>query len=225
MKEGKKTTNAVDILHRRYIGDDTERKASLQAERVNAEVARMIYELREEAGMKQKELAALIGTTQSVISRLENSDYDGHSLSMLSKIAKALNRKLSISMTDGDKGSDVRRFVFQEVVRGLRKDKKLSVDKFAKKSGIDKADVIDMERNPNYKPSPIDIHNLSKFYNIPHRKLAILAGATDEMPSGMEEEASRFAAQSESFSKLTDEERRTLDKFVSFLRSEDLDND
>ena len=223
MKEGKKTTNAVDILHRRYIGDDAERKASLQAERVNAEVARMIYELRKEAGMKQKELAELIGTTQSVISRLENSDYDGHSLSMLSKIAKALNRKLSISITDGDKGSDVRRFVFQEVVRGLRKDKKLSVDKFAKKSGIDKADVIDMERNPNYKPSPIDIHNLSKFYNIPHRKLAILAGATKEMPPGMEEEASRFAAQSESFSKLTDEERRTLDKFVSFLRSEDME--
>ncbi len=221
MKREKRTTNAVDILHRRYIGDDAERKASLQAERVNVEVARMICDLRKEADMKQKELAELIGTTQSVISRLENADYDGHSLSMLSKIAKALNRKLSVSMLDGDKGSDLRRFVFQEVVRGLRKGKRLNIDRFVKESGIDRADVIDMERNPNYKPSPLDIHNLSKFYKISHQKLAILAGAIKEMPPGMEVEASRFAAQSESFSKLTDEERRTLDTFVKFLRSED----
>ena len=222
MKERKrKTTNAVEILHRRYIGDDAERKASLQAERVNAEVARMIYELRKEAGMKQKELADLIGTTQSVISRLENADYDGHSLSMLSKIAKALNRKLSVSMTGEEKDSNIRRFVFQEVIKGLRKEKMLSVDKFAQKSGIDRTDVIDMERNPDYKPSPFDLHNLSKFYKIPSSKLAVLAGAIKKMPPEMEVEASRFAAQSESFSKLTDEERRTLDEFVKFLRSED----
>mgnify|MGYP007050179535 CR=1 FL=1 len=41
------------------------------------------------------------------------------------------------------------------------------------------------------------------------------------MPPGVEEEALRFAAQSESFSKLTDEERKTLDEFLKFLRSED----
>ncbi len=33
LKKKKKTTDAVDILHKRYIGDDPERKASLQAER------------------------------------------------------------------------------------------------------------------------------------------------------------------------------------------------
>jgi len=220
-KRERKTTNAVDILHRRYITDDAERKASLQAERVNAEVARMIYELRKEAGMKQKEFADLIGTTQSVISRLENADYNGHSLSMLSKIAKALNRKLSVSMLDGIKESGTLQFVFQEVIRGLRKDKGLGIDKFAEKSGIDRADVIAIERNPGYKPSPLALHKLSKFYKIPQRKLAVLAGAIKEMPRAMEAEASRFAAQSESFSKLTNEERHTLDEFVKFLRAED----
>ena len=64
MKKEKRKVDAVSILHRRYIGDDAERKASLQEERVNGEVARMIYELRNEAGLKQKELAELIGTTQ-----------------------------------------------------------------------------------------------------------------------------------------------------------------
>jgi transcriptional regulator with XRE-family HTH domain len=44
--------------------------------------------------MTQKELAARVGTTPSVISRLENDDYDGHSLAMLRRVAAALNRRV-----------------------------------------------------------------------------------------------------------------------------------
>ena len=88
MGKSNRKTDAVEILHRRYIGDDAKRKASLQAEHVNAEVAQTIYELRKEASLTQKELAELVGTTQSVISRLEDADYDGHSLSMLNRIAR-----------------------------------------------------------------------------------------------------------------------------------------
>jgi hypothetical protein len=47
----------------------------------------------------------------------------------------------------------------------------------------------------------------------------MLAGVIKEVPEGVREVASRFAAQSESFSKLTNEEKRTLDEFVKFLRS------
>lgn len=220
MKKERGTTDAVSILHRRYIGDDADRKVSLQEERVNAEVAQMIYELRNEAGLKQKELAELIGTTQSVISRLEDADYDGHSLSMLNRIAKALNKELKILMSFKDNETKTIRFAFQEMARGLRKYKGLGIDKFAEKSGIDKADVIALERHLNYMPSPLVIHKLSKFYDIPQKKLAFLAGAIKDMPPEMEVEASRFAAQSESFSKLTDEERKTLDEFVKFLRTD-----
>lgn len=219
-EKGRKTTNAVAILHRRYVGDDAERKASIQEERANVEIARMIYELRKEAGMNQKDLGELIGTTQSVISRLEDADYSGHSLSMLSKIAKALNRKLKVSMINNkDKEGGGSHYVFQEVIRNLRKEKGLGVDKFAKKVGLEKDDIISIERNPAYKPSPIAIHKLSKFYKIPTHKLAALAGAIKEMPPEMKHEVSRFAAQSESFSKLTDEERHALDEFVKFLRA------
>jgi transcriptional regulator with XRE-family HTH domain len=221
MKKEKKKVDAVRILHRRYIGDDAERKASLQVERVNNEVAQMIYELRNEVGLTQKDLAELIGTTQSVISRLEDADYNGHSLSMLSKIAKALNQTLKLTMTDKGKENEKIRFVFQEVTRGLRKQKGLGIDQFVKKSGIDRGDVIAMERHPGYKPSPLVIHRLSKFYDIPQKKLAVLAGAFKDLPPDIEAEASRFAAQSDSFAKLTEEERKTLDEFVKFLRSED----
>lgn len=98
MNKTRKTSNAVRILHHRYVGEDVQRKASLEQERVNAEVARTIYELREQAGLSQKELAERVDTTQSVISRLEDSDYEGHSLSMLSRIAKALNRQIQVVM-------------------------------------------------------------------------------------------------------------------------------
>ncbi len=98
MKKPKKTSDAVNILHRRYIGDDAERKKSLKEERINAGVARKIHDLRKEAGLSQKELAEKIGTTQSVISRLEDADYEGHSLKTLSRIAQALNLHITIQM-------------------------------------------------------------------------------------------------------------------------------
>ena len=88
----KKTVKAVKILHDRYVGDDHERKASLEEERLSAQVAKAIYQMRIDAGLTQRQLADLIGTTQSVISRLENADYEGHSLSMVTRIAEALER-------------------------------------------------------------------------------------------------------------------------------------
>ena len=94
----KKTYKAAKILRDRYIGDDPGRKASLQAERLNAQVARTIFQMRAESGMTQKQLADLIGTTQSVISRLEDANYEGHSLSMVSRIAEALERKLKVQL-------------------------------------------------------------------------------------------------------------------------------
>jgi ribosome-binding protein aMBF1 (putative translation factor) len=95
----RKTTSAVAILHQRYMKDDPARKAALEAARVQAEVARTIYRLRTEAGMTQQQLAKPVGTTQSVISRLEDEEYEGHSLTMLSRIASALNRRVRVLVT------------------------------------------------------------------------------------------------------------------------------
>ena len=94
----KKTYKAAKILRDRYIGDDPGRKASLEAERLNAQVARTIFQMRAESGMTQKQLADLIGTTQSVISRLEDADYEGHSIAMVTKIAEALERKVRVQL-------------------------------------------------------------------------------------------------------------------------------
>jgi ribosome-binding protein aMBF1 (putative translation factor) len=102
MTEKEKISDAAEVLRNRYVEDDPERKASVEAERVNAQVARMIHDLRTDAGLTQKELAELVDTTQSAISRLEDADYEGHSLSMLSRIAEALKQKMTVVMTAKD---------------------------------------------------------------------------------------------------------------------------
>jgi ribosome-binding protein aMBF1 (putative translation factor) len=92
----KKTTDAVEIM-KDMIGDDPQLHDWYNEATLNAHVAQLIYDARTEAGLSQKELAEMIGTTQSVISRLEDADYEGHSLSMLSRIATALNREVKIA--------------------------------------------------------------------------------------------------------------------------------
>jgi len=95
-KNKKSTSDAVEILHRRYYHGKAERIAQLEEARTEDELARKIYELRKQAGLTQARLAKMIGTTESVISRLEDSDYTGHSLTMLKRIAEAVDKRVEI---------------------------------------------------------------------------------------------------------------------------------
>jgi transcriptional regulator with XRE-family HTH domain len=219
MSNTKKTSNAVRILHRRYVGEDFQRKAALEQERVNAEVARAIYELREQAGLSQKELADRVETTQSVISRLEDADYEGHSLSMLNRIAKALNQQVQVVMRPKERNMETVKLAFREMIRGLRKEQGLSLDQLARRIDSSTEELAELERDSTYRPSPLMLHKLSRFFDIPQRKLALLAGAITHVPAAFCRQASSFAAKSESFSKLTVEEKKILDEFVKFLRT------
>lgn len=58
--------------------------------------ARKLHDLRVKADLSQRALAKAVGTTASVICQLEDADYRGHSLSMLKRIATALNRRVEI---------------------------------------------------------------------------------------------------------------------------------
>jgi transcriptional regulator with XRE-family HTH domain len=75
----------------------------VEQEQANLDVAREIYELRIKAKLSQAELARKVGTTQSVISRLEDADYDGHSLAMLRRIAAALEKRVGIRFVPSPK--------------------------------------------------------------------------------------------------------------------------
>lgn len=92
----KPTDDAVEILHRRFVNDDPETIAELEKIRADNDVAKKIYDIRTKAGLSQREFAKLIGTTASVICRLEDADYEGHSLAMLNRIATALDKRVEI---------------------------------------------------------------------------------------------------------------------------------
>jgi len=95
-----KTKDALKILDR-ITGKDADLKRLIEEEELNIKVARMIYEARTKAGLTQQQLAKRVGTTQPVIARLEDADYRGHSLTMLQRIACALDGQLEIHLVSG----------------------------------------------------------------------------------------------------------------------------
>ena len=214
---GKRTSNAVSVLHKRYVKDDPAKKAALEQERVNAHVARMIKDMRERAGLSQAELAEAIDTGQSAISRLEDADYEGHSLRMLQRIADVLEQKLVVQLkTDDLSGSG--RIQFGQFLQLLRRRHGLTVDELAVKTGIDRADLALMEKG-NSAPEPVVISHLSSLYKVPLQQMLRVAGVVRDQDDEFVAHASRFAAQSESFDKLTREEKKALDEFVAYLRT------
>jgi len=96
-----KTFDAVEILNRKF-GNTPDIREKIAEESINLQFSELIYQVRTDAGLTQKQLAELIGTKQPVIARLEDADYDGHSLKMLQKIAVALNKKLSINFVEAE---------------------------------------------------------------------------------------------------------------------------
>jgi DNA-binding XRE family transcriptional regulator len=95
-KKRNETSDAIQIPSPRYYDGKPDRAAPPEEAGTEDELARMIYDLRKQAGLTQERLAKLIGTTASVISRLEDSDYEGHSLTTLKRIAAAVNKRLEI---------------------------------------------------------------------------------------------------------------------------------
>ncbi len=89
-------SDGLTILDRRYFRGRPRRLRALAEAELNAQIAQAIYALRTKAGLTQKQLAALVGTTDSAISRLEDADYAGHSLKMLQRVSAALNQRLEI---------------------------------------------------------------------------------------------------------------------------------
>jgi len=95
-KRRKPTTDAVEIIHRLIYAGKPARLKALEEARANEEVARKIRELRAKANLTQAQLASLVGTTASVICRLEDADYEGHTLAMLRRIGAALQQQVEI---------------------------------------------------------------------------------------------------------------------------------
>ena len=70
------------------------------------DVAIQIATIRKKAGLSQKDLARLLKTSQQQISRLESPDYEGHSLSMLRRVAEALHARVRVVFEVREEGGE-----------------------------------------------------------------------------------------------------------------------
>ena len=92
-----KTKDGLKLIERRFARNPR-LKRMLAEERVNLQAALLLRKAREEAGMTQARLAERVGTTQSVISRLEDAEYTGHTLKLLERIALACKRHVRLEL-------------------------------------------------------------------------------------------------------------------------------
>ncbi len=81
---------------KKILLEDNEVREEYEALEPIYEIKSELIRLRLEQGLSQKELADIIGTKQSAISRLENANCNP-SIDFLSKVANALGKKIHIS--------------------------------------------------------------------------------------------------------------------------------
>jgi ribosome-binding protein aMBF1 (putative translation factor) len=85
-----------EIVHQRARKSATYRK-TFERTLHQIDLALLVREMREGAGLTQVELTGKTGTTRSVIARLEDAGYAGrHSLTMLERIATACGVALKL---------------------------------------------------------------------------------------------------------------------------------
>jgi ribosome-binding protein aMBF1 (putative translation factor) len=88
----------------RWTDAKAKRPAPSDDTRANVEqdlaLGQLIYDLRTEAGLSQRELAQKMGTTQSVISRLEEGGGARNRIDTLARVATALDRHLVLSFPE-----------------------------------------------------------------------------------------------------------------------------
>ena len=94
-RDKKRITDAVEIIERHY-GNHPEWDKLVAEEVLKANVGQLVHDLRVESGLSQTRLARIVGTSQSVISRVENADYEGSALEILARVCFALHRNISV---------------------------------------------------------------------------------------------------------------------------------
>lgn len=95
----------------KYVQEKVKRHPFLKEELKKADtaldIAGQVYDLRQKAGLTQKELANLMGTKQSNIARIESGDYKSYTWKTLEKIARAFKAKLEVRVVPETKSHSV----------------------------------------------------------------------------------------------------------------------
>ncbi len=96
MEKKKLSTDAFEWVYNKYIAHDPREIALFEEERIKADIGQAVYDLRNQSGLSREQLADMNGTTVSVIEDMEEADYEGDFLSVASRIAIALHRRVEV---------------------------------------------------------------------------------------------------------------------------------
>ena len=99
----------------RELSNDAKLEHEVNFAESDLRIAEEIYKRRNAKGMTQASLAKAIGTTQSVIARLEDADYSSYSVRILQRIAVALNVKLDVRFVGFDECVEINTQYFAPV--------------------------------------------------------------------------------------------------------------
>jgi len=83
-----------DDIKKRKGEPDADTRAGVEQDLA---LGQLIYDMRSQAGLSQRELAERMSTTQSVISRLEEGGGARNRIDTLARVATALDRHLIVS--------------------------------------------------------------------------------------------------------------------------------
>lgn len=98
-----------------------------------------------------------------------------------------------------------------------RRDRKLSLERFAEATDVELAELLKIEADEHYVPSPRTVHQVAGFLKVPAKKLMTLAGLLQVKDVQFQNESLRFAARSEPVETLSPEEHSVYEEYVKFL--------
>src|SRR5579872_3879421 len=103
---------------------------------------------------------------------------------------------------------------FIRLLQLARRERRLSLEQLAQKADIDLGELVKIEADESFKPTPRTIHQLAEFLKLPAKKLMVLAGLLQVKDFGLQQASVRFAARSEAMEDVGPLEHAQLEEYV-----------
>jgi HTH-type transcriptional regulator, competence development regulator len=109
------------------------------------------------------------------------------------------------------------RAAFKRFVQLERRKRGLSLEQFAEKVDVDLVELLEIEKEEDYRPAIRSVHKIAEFLKIPEKRLLALAGLLQVKDPQFQKAALRFAARSAPVEKLSQQEHSDLEEIIKFL--------
>jgi len=109
---------------------------------------------------------------------------------------------------------------FVRLLQLARRERRLTLEALAEKADVDLAELVKIETDESFKPTPRTVHQLAAFLKLPAKKLMVLAGLLKVKDFGLQQASVRFAARSEPVEDLSPEEHAAFEEYVKFLNEQ-----